>query len=1526
MRRFLLWAAVSLSAAAGGSYPVGDLNQDWRVDLADLAILGEQWLSNVSCAGLFCADLDSLSGVTLSDFQQFAMSWLTDWSHPPLLINEFMASNNSASGISDPQGHFDDWIEIYNAGEVPIDLAGMYLTDNLNNPTAWRFPYGRPSETTIAPKGFLVVWADGHIQDSPGLHASFSLSAASEQIGLFNTDGVKPIDTVVFGSQTTNISYGRWPDGGPEQRFFAVPTPGAANSSAYAGLTAEVQFSHQRGFYDAPFSLILSSETPGATIYYTANGSAPIENEAPTAAAVRYTGPILVSSTRCIRAAAVKTGWKPSPVGTHTYLFGASAAVRSMPVIFLVGDPQKSLYEPDGVMAIVGGTYNNGVWQSSGPGSYNNPLQRGRSYERPVSFEYLNRNTGAAFQQDCGIRVHGSDYTRPRYTRGEDWITCWVNWWPGWNTNKFSFNLWFRNMYGAGRLEYPLFPFLGVDSFESIVLRAGHNDACTPFVKDEWARRLFRDMGHAQVTGLFANLYINGVYRGYYNPTARGDKEFYQEWYKTQDDFDVITQSGVRDGDNAAWSSLLWYANNRSLSNMAEYEYVASRLDLPSFIDMLILQNYIGNFDWPGNNWDVHRQRTPDGKFTFSIWDAEGLAETWVFGNNGENLQKNSFEDFPSWTSPTGLNNLSWCPISQLYRALRNNPEFRQMFADRVHRHFRNGGVLTQANLLAKWWEVFNEVSAVLPETSAFPVRYVPDVFIPRREPYVLAAFANNNLFSTSFGYPIFHINGAYQHGGYVSSGSILTMTQSAPSGTLYYTLDGTDPRLPSSTQLVAQGLVVPDGAPKKVLVPAGDIGTAWRGGSEPFNDAGWTGGTGGVGYERQTGYESMIGIDVGAAMYNKNATCYVRIPFTVDGVALPHYTTLTLRVRYDDGFVAFLNGTEVKRVNAPASLSWNSAATASREASAAWDSFDISAYKSALRAGTNILAIHGLNANPTSSDFLISAELEAPSIYTTIPAGISPTASAYTGPIPLTASVPVKARIRSSTGQWSVLNEAVYAVGPVRQRLRVSELMYNPPDPNHEFIELVNIGPETINLNLVRCTKGIDFVFGPQTLAPGERIVAVANQAVFLQRYPSFSGRIAGEYAGRLDNAGETIRLEDALGAVIQEFTYKDGWYPITDGQGFSLTVRNPAEPDLGAWSRKDGWRASALAGGSPGTDDSGLVPDPGAIVINELLAHSHGGQPDWIELYNTTSQPIAIGGWFLSDSTGDESRIKKYEIPAGTTVPAGGCLVFYEDLHFGNPSAPGVHQPFALSKGGETVYLRSGLNGEIGGYEAAQSFGASATGVSFGCYQKSALDGGTAFTAMSRPTPGAANAYPLVGPVVITEIQYHPSAVNTGGEYLELRNIRSEPIVLQDEVSTETAPGVFIRETVSWRFDKGIDFVFPAGTTIPAGGILIVAENPTAFTAYYGTMPSGVQVLGPFAGGTKLDNGGETIRLVRPGDREYGKERFWIGAEQISYDDASPWPTSADGGGHSLHRIYPAQYGDDVINWQAGLPAPGN
>ena len=139
-------------------------------------------------------------------------------------------------------------------------------------------------------------------------------------------------------------------------------------------------------------------------------------------------------------------------------------------------------------------------------------------------------------------------------------------------------------------------------------------------------------------------------------------------------------------------------------------------------------------------------------------------------------------------------------------------------------------------------------------------------------------------------------------------------------------------------------------------------------------------------------------------------------------------------------------------------------------------------------------------------------------------------------------------------------------------------------------------------------------------------------------------------------------------------------------------------------------------------------------------------------------------------------------------------------------------------------------------------------------------------------------------------------------------------------------STPGVFTTTIVPWRFTDGIEFEFPANTTIPAGGLLIVAKNPTALKAYYGAaIPAGVPVLGPFANGTGLNNGGEKIRLSRPGDQELGHDRFYIREEQVTYGDVAPWPIEPDGTGKVLKRITPTAYGNDASNWQAGNASPG-
>ena len=150
----------------------------------------------------------------------------------PLVINEFMASNNSSA--RDPQGQYEDWIEIHNFGADAIDVGGFYLSDDLSDPDKWRFPRNIPALTTIPAGGYLLIWADSDTEYS-GLHANFKLDAGGEQIALFDYDGSTLIDSVVFSEQATDISYGRYPDAGENWRFFSSPSPSSENISVYQG-------------------------------------------------------------------------------------------------------------------------------------------------------------------------------------------------------------------------------------------------------------------------------------------------------------------------------------------------------------------------------------------------------------------------------------------------------------------------------------------------------------------------------------------------------------------------------------------------------------------------------------------------------------------------------------------------------------------------------------------------------------------------------------------------------------------------------------------------------------------------------------------------------------------------------------------------------------------------------------------------------------------------------------------------------------------------------------------------------------------------------------------------------------------------------------------------------------------------------------------------------------------------------------------------------------------------------------------
>ncbi|MBN1362474.1 MAG: lamin tail domain-containing protein [Sedimentisphaerales bacterium] len=1128
----------------------------------------------------------------------------------PVVINELMATNSDC--IADGQGEFDDWVELHNRGPAPIDVGGMYLTDDPADPTRWQIPIHVPQLTLIAPDGYLVIWLDGDIGDA-GLHASFQLDADGDGLALFAADGATPMDSVSFEQQRCDVSYGRAPNGSGAWSYLVAATPQASNSDDYEGIVADTKFDHDRGFYEAPFQVTITCDTPGVTIVYTLDGRPPYDPTYRYPAGTTYTGPIPISKTTCLRACALKAGWLASNVDTHTYLFLDEVLSKRQSQVVAAGYPNAwsgsypADYEMDpeivndpayasqmraAMLAIPtlslvtdkGNLFNRtndpvtgGIYIYTGHGSTG-----GQDWERPVSAELFNADGSREFQIDCGIRLQGGESRNPP------------------KCPKHSFSLRFRSKYGANRLDFDLFEGSPVTSFETVQLRGFFNNAWThwapdqrertQYIRDQWIHDCLLDMGQADGGGgLYVHLYLNGLYWGLYCLQERPVASHYVAYHGGDADrIDAINGGRATDGTIQAWQEA------RSIAASRDWNRILETLDIDSFIDWTLLNLFAGNVDLKTDgNWRAAGGGPDRRPWHFYAWDAEHVLE-----NRQETGNRPS-------SDPTGM----FQPLSQL-------EEFRVRFGDRVHKHLFNGGALTTDWNIERWLRRSDEIHlAVIAESARWgdyrrdvhPYSSGPyylytrndywlwekqrllDDYFPRRNAVALQMFKSMGLYPNVEA-PAFHVDGVLRHGGQMRADDRLTMP--AVAGVIWYTLDGTDPRTPAATGSINETELIAEDAPKRVLVPTGPVGDAWRGGTD-FDDSAWIAGAGGVGYERSTGYEQFFSIDVQNRMYARNTSCYIRIPFDLSAEDVMGAGASLLKVRYDDGFVAYLNGVEIQRVQFSGTPTWDSSAGATHSDIDAinFETFDISRYIGHLRMGRNILAIHGLNESTTSSDFLISVKLVTSKGTGNTPSGVSPTAQQYVGPVTLDRSAHVKARALSGS-TWSALNEATFSVGLVVESLCISEIMYHPielgrpDDPNAEFIELTNVGTETINLNLVRFTNGVDFTFPSLDLAPGAYVVVVRDTAAFQTRYgPDVT--IAGQYSGSLSNGGERIELRDAAGEVIHNFRFEDDWYDLTDGLGFSLIVTDPAGTRPDAYGDRSTWHPSAAPGGSPGFAD---------------------------------------------------------------------------------------------------------------------------------------------------------------------------------------------------------------------------------------------------------------------------------------------------------------------------------------------------
>ena len=477
---------------------------------------------------------------------------------------------------------------------------------------------------------------------------------------------------------------------------------------------------------------------------------------------------------------------------------------------------------------------------------------------------------------------------------------------------------------------------------------------------------------------------------------------------------------------------------------------------------------------------------------------------------------------------------------------------------------------------------------------------------------------------------------------------------------------------------------------------------------------------------------------------------------------------------------------------------------------------------------------------------------------------------------------------------------------------LKINEWLANPAN-GEDWLELHNPAPQPVALSALALTDNAaahnQSPFPPLSfLGPlgYQKIIADGNQGAGAN-HADFKLAAEGGFIGLFWPVGTQI---DAVSFGPQTTDVSAGRFP--DATASFVNFNQSASP------------------GAPN-----YLPFTN-LFINEVLSHTDSPLEDAVEIFNGSGNPINLGGWFLSN---DELNLKKFRLPTDTIIPAFGFVTLYQ-YQFG---AGGLPMAFTFSSAhGDAVHLaQADTAGNLSGYRARVAFGAATNGVSFGRFLTRV---GEEFVPMSRrsfgqdnPTTltqfrsglGVTNPYPLVGPVVFSEIHYQPTNDYLGdihaGEFLELLNFSSNAVPLFDPAAA----------TNRWRIAGGVNFTIPSNLTLAAGAsLLIVGFDPAANlveldwfrNAYH--LSATQTVYGPWSG--SLADASEGIQLLKPDPPQTATSPDagfvpYVLVENVRYRTSSPWATNGIGAGASLQRLVPARFGNEPLNWFAATPTPG-
>ncbi|MFK7969806.1 MAG: lamin tail domain-containing protein [Bacteroidia bacterium] len=566
-------------------------------------------------------------------------------------INEWLAQNNQ--GITDPQGQNDDWIELYNAGASPVDIAGYYFTDDKTDPLKWQIPTGSPAQTTIPAGGYLILWADNDVTDGP-LHLDFTLNGGGEFLGMYEVIATvpTPIDSFTYGNQKDDISYGRYGWAG-DFYYFEPPTPGAANGNLKI---YPPDFSQKRGFYTADFLMTFQPEQVGGTIYYTLDGSEPdpaniggknysaeingtrinkqIETfvySAPFMVRNRSTDPNDISTITpattwwnppsgnifkgtIVRAKAYYNGVE-SDIKTHSYLIDPNIATRySLPVLSIA-------VNNDSMFDYNYGIYVPGAGNASGGVGNSNFRQ---SWERTAHVELFEADGSASLNQNCGVKIHGN------ISR---------------NYGRKSIRLYARQEYDdKNEFSYDFFPTLNkrdgsatrVDQFKRLIIRNSGNNWADNLYQDALVQHATASMGMETQASRAVLHFVNGEFWGIMNVRERQDWRYLDTHFGLDElEIAIADKLGIIHGDVGDiqhYTDIRNYVRNNDMTLAIHWDHLNTQVDIQNMINFYVTHIYTGNTDFIQNNHRRWRKKVAynpnapfghDGRWRYFMFDID---------------------------------------------------------------------------------------------------------------------------------------------------------------------------------------------------------------------------------------------------------------------------------------------------------------------------------------------------------------------------------------------------------------------------------------------------------------------------------------------------------------------------------------------------------------------------------------------------------------------------------------------------------------------------------------------------------------------------------------------------------------------------------------------------------------------------------------------------------------------------------------------------------------------------------------